>query len=247
MNTTAALGALFLAARPSAAWLPARPWNGLTVLDTYGCQGGAGMGYHLAGYRVLSLDNAPQPRNPLAFVQADAVRFIAEYGHLFDLLHASPPCQRYTRCQKIRGREHPDLIAPTREAMQGTGRPRVIENVEEARDQLREPVMLCGAAFGLRTYRHRLFEPGGGLTITPPQHPVHTAPLAKMGRPVADGEFMHVVGNFSNVPLARSAAVMGMPWATRDGLREAVPPAYTELIGRQAAAQTGAGAGAVAA
>ncbi|MEV0187510.1 SAM-dependent methyltransferase [Kitasatospora purpeofusca] len=205
------------------------------------------MGYHLAGYRVLSLDNIPQPRNPLAFLQADAVAFITEYGHLFDLLHASPPCQRYTRCQKIQGREHPDLIAPTRTAMQSTGRPRVIENVEEARDQLRDPVMLCGAAFRLRTYRHRLFEPGGGLTITPPHHPVHTAPLAKMGRPVLPGEFMHVVGNFSNVPLARSEAVMGMPWASRDGLREAIPPAYTELIGRQAAEQARAAARAVAA
>ncbi|MEV0187174.1 SAM-dependent methyltransferase [Kitasatospora purpeofusca] len=211
----------------------------MTVLDAYGCQGGAGMGYHLAGYRVLSLDKEPQPRNPFAFVQADALAFITEFGHLFDLLHASPPCQRYTRCQKIQGREHPDLIAPTRTAMQATGRPWVIENVEEARSELRDPVMLCGAAFGLRTYRHRLFEPGGGLTITPPQHPVHTASLAKMGRPVADGEFMHVVGNFSNVSLARSDAVMGMPWATRDGLREAIPPAYTQLIGRQAVAQTG--------
>ncbi|MFF2044025.1 SAM-dependent methyltransferase [Kitasatospora sp. NPDC058170] len=200
------------------------------------------MGYHLAGYRVLSVDIDPQPRNPLAFLQADAVAFIAEYGHLFDLQHGSPPCQRYTRCQKIRGREHPDLIGPTRTAMQSTGRPWVIENVEEARSELRDPVMLCGAAFGLRTYRHRAFESGGGLTIVPPQHPAHTAPLAKMGRPVADGEFMHVVGNFSNVPLARSPQVMGMPWASRDGLREAIPPAYTELIGRQAAAQVPAGA-----
>ncbi|MER6298576.1 SAM-dependent methyltransferase [Kitasatospora sp. NPDC001539] len=201
------------------------------------------MGYHLAGYRVLSLDNAPQPRNPLAFLQADAVQFIREHGHLFDFVHASPPCQRYTRCQKIRRREHPDLIAPTRAALQSTGRPWVIENVEEARAELHDPVLLCGTMFGLRTYRHRLFEPGGGLALAPPDHPVHTAPNAKMGRPVAEGEFMHVVGNFSNVPLARSAAVMGMPWATRDGLREAIPPAYTELIGRQAAAQLGVAPG----
>ncbi|MFG3050928.1 SAM-dependent methyltransferase [Kitasatospora sp. NPDC048239] len=213
----------------------------MTVLDTYGCQGGAGMGYWLAGYDVLSVDIADQPRNPFAFIQADAVQFIADHGHLFDLLHASPPCQRYTRCQKIRGREHPDLIAPTRAALEATGRPWVIENVEEARPELRDPVMLCGAAFGLRTYRHRLFEPGGGLAIAPPPHPAHNASNAKMGRPVADGEFMHVVGNFSNVPLARSEAVMGMPWATRDGLREAIPPAYTRLIGHQAATQLTAG------
>ncbi|MFE7559063.1 SAM-dependent methyltransferase [Kitasatospora sp. NPDC057500] len=204
------------------------------------------MGYHLAGYDVLSVDIAPQPRNPFAFIQADAIAFIAGHGHLFDLLHASPPCQRYTRCQKIRGREHPDLIAPTRTALETAGRPWVIENVEEAAPELRDPVVLCGAAFGLRTYRHRAFETSG-FTISPPPHPAHAAPLAKMGRPVADHEFMHVVGNFSNVPLARSEAVMGMPWASRDGLREAIPPAYTELIGRQAAAQTGVRPAALAA
>ncbi|MFD9692004.1 SAM-dependent methyltransferase [Kitasatospora sp. NPDC059088] len=198
------------------------------------------MGYYLAGYNVLGIDLTDQPRYPFAFVQAEAVAFIAEYGHLFDLAHGSPPCQRYTRCQKIRRREHPDLIAPTRAALETTGRPWVIENVEEARAELRDPVMLCGAAFGLHTYRHRLFEPGG-LAIAPPPHPEHTAPNAKMGRPVGEGEFMHVVGNFSNVPLARSEAVMGMPWATRDGLREAIPPAYTQLIGRQAAQHLGRG------
>ncbi|MGY0463286.1 SAM-dependent methyltransferase [Kitasatospora sp. cg17-2] len=226
--------------RPSADRLPARPWNGMTVLDAYCCQGGAGMGYWLAGYDVLGVDLTGQPRYPFRFVQGDAVAFITEHGHGFDFVHASPPCQAQSLTWRINKREHPRLIAPTRTALEGTGRPWVIENVTEARDDLRDPVTLCGTMFGLRTYRHRLFEPGGGLTITPPQHPEHTAPNAKMGRPVADGEFMHVVGNFSDVPLARSEAVMGMPWATRDGLREAIPPAYTRFIGHQAARQHGA-------
>ncbi len=229
-----ALPVLAPGARPAAGWLPTRPWNGLTVLDAFCCQGGASMGYHLAGYRVLGIDNAQQPRYPFEFVQGDAVEFIARHGYRFDLVAGSPPCQRYSLTQKIRGNDHPDLIAPTREAMRSTGRPYIIENVEEARGELITPVMLCGATFGLRTYRHRLFETGGGLHLGQPQHPVHGARVAKMGRPVAEGEFMHVVGNFSNVPLARSPEVMGMPWASRDGLREAIPPAYTELIGRQA-------------
>jgi DNA (cytosine-5)-methyltransferase 1 len=54
-----------------------------------------------------------------------------------------------------------------------------------------------------------------------------------------DGEFLHIVGNFSGVPLARE--VMGMPWASREGLREAVPPAYTEHIGRALIKQLTAG------
>ena len=218
--------------------LPDRPANGLRVLDLFCCQGGAAMGYHLAGFDVTGVDLAPQPRYPFSFHQGDALAYLAAHGAGFDLIHASPPCQRYTNAQKIRGNEHPDLVAPLRELLTALGRPYVIENVPGS--PLLGPVELCGSMFGLRTYRHRLFEtsfPVGAL-----HHPRHLAPNAKMGRPVSDGEFMHIVGNFSNVPLARQ--VMGMPWATRDGLREAIPPAYTAHIATAflAAARTGVAA-----
>ncbi|GHH71376.1 hypothetical protein GCM10018781_32580 [Kitasatospora indigofera] len=231
--------------RPAAAWLPARPWNGLTVLDAYCCQGGAGMGYYLAGYNVLGIDKDPQPRYPFAFIQGDAVEFIARHGHHFGFVHGSPPCQGYSGTQKIQGNDHPDLIAPTREAMESTGRPWVIENVSGAVPELRNPQMLCGVIVGLETYRHRYFETSPGFTLTVPDHPVHTVPQAKMGRPVPPGHFGHYVGNFSGVPRARQ--VMRVPWMNRDGIRESIPPAYTELIGRQAAAHIGAATGALAA
>jgi DNA (cytosine-5)-methyltransferase 1 len=64
-----------------------------------------------------------------------------------------------------------------------------------------------------------------------PQHRKHDYPTAKMGRPATADQFIHVVGNFSGVAHARAA--MGVPWMTRDELREAVPPAYTEFVGRQ--------------
>ncbi|GAA1101767.1 SAM-dependent methyltransferase [Kitasatospora arboriphila] len=204
--------------------LPARPANGLRVLDLFCCQGGAGTGYRLAGFDVTGIDITPQPRYPFAFHQDDALAYVAEHGTEYDLIHASPPCQRYTNAQRIQGNTHPDLIEPLRGLLVSTGRPYIIENVPGA--PLLDPVELCGSMFGLRTYRHRLFEtsfPAGAL-----HHPRHLAPNAKMGRPVRDGENMHIVGNFSNVPLARD--VMGMPWATRDGLREAIPPAYTAHI-----------------
>jgi DNA (cytosine-5)-methyltransferase 1 len=207
--------------------MTATPGNGLRVLDLFCCQGGAGMGYRLAGFDVTGVDTAPQPRYPFAFIQADALDYLAAHGRDFDLVHASPPCQRYTRAQQIQGREHPDLIAPLRALLRATGRPYVIENVPGA--PLLDAVELCGSMFGLRTYRHRLFETSFPLGVR--HHPRHLAPNAKMGRPVGDGEFMHIVGNFSNVPLART--VMGMPWASRDGLREAVPPAYTRHVAAQ--------------
>ncbi|MFF2399113.1 DNA cytosine methyltransferase [Streptomyces goshikiensis] len=203
--------------------------NGPRVLDLFCCQGGASMGYRLAGFDVVGVDLAPQPRYPFRFVQADAISFVREHGADFDFIHASPPCQRYSLAQRIQNREHPDLIGPIREVLEATGRPWVIENVEEAAAELHSPVTLCAATFGMRTYRHRLFETGGGFTLAPPLHQPHTAPLTKMGRPRAQGHFAHYVGNFSGVQDARSD--MQVPWMNRDGIRECIPPAYTKYIG----------------
>lgn len=195
------------------------------LLDLFCCAGGASMGYHLAGFDVVGVDIDPQPHYPFDFHQADAMTFDLRG---FDFIAASPPCQAYTLCQRIRDNEHPDLVAPTRERLKAAGVPYVIENVPGA--PLVNPIELCGAMFGLRTYRHRLFE--CSFPMQAPPHPEHVAPVRKMGRPVKDGEFMHVVGNFSGVQQARE--VMGIKWMVRDELREAIPPTYTEFIGRAA-------------
>lgn len=197
------------------------------LLDLFCCQGGASKGYADAGFEVVGVDIRYQQHYPYEFHQNDALAFLWSHGRLFDAAHASPPCQAHSNAQKIMGNTHPDLIAPTREALREWGKPFVIENVPGA--PLIDPVELCGAMFGLETYRHRLFETNWKLTA--PAHPEHVARTTKMGRPPRDGEYMHVVGNFSGVDRARE--VMGMPWANRDGLREAIPPTYTEFIGRQ--------------
>ncbi|MFF2470552.1 SAM-dependent methyltransferase [Streptomyces sp. NPDC058066] len=204
----------------------------LRLLDGYCCQGGAGKGYSDAGFEVTGVDKDAQPRYPYAFHQADAIEFIREFGARFDFIHTSPPCQHDTDCQRIRGNAHPDLIAPTRNALNATGRPWVMENVRGAAAKLREPVMLCGTMFGLKTYRHRYFETGGGFTLTPPEHPEHTVPQAKMGRPVPPGYYGQYVGNFSGVQQARD--ILNVPWMNRDGIRECIPPAYTQFIGQAA-------------
>ncbi|MFZ4240729.1 SAM-dependent methyltransferase [Streptomyces murinus] len=205
------------------------------LLDLFCCQGGAAKGYADAGFDVTGVDIAPQPRYPYRFVQADAIAYALEHGAEFDFIHASPPCQHDTACQRIQGNTHPDLIAPTRTALEAAGRPWVLENVSGALPKLRGPVMLCGQMFHLANYRHRFFETGGGLTLAQPDHPVHLVPQAKMGRPVPDGHYGQFVGNFSGVGLARR--VLGVPWMNRDGIRECIPPAYTQWIGRAALTQ----------
>lgn len=196
------------------------------LLDTYCGQGGASEGYSRAGFTVVGVDLHPQPNYPFDFHQGDAIEFIRDHGHEFDAIVASPPCQAFTLAQRIQQRKHPDLIAETRHALMGTGLPWVIENVEGA--PLRQDVLLCGAMFsGLRTYRHRVFE--SSVPLAQPEHPAHTIRTTKMGRPPREGEFMHIVGNFSGVAEARKA--MGIDWMTRDGLREAIPPAFTQYVG----------------
>ena len=218
---------------------------GSLLLDLFCCQGGAAAGYAAAGFEVIGVDLAPQPRYPYRFVQADALAYLHNLITIgaigaFSAVHASPPCQRKTKCQKIQGREHPALIGPTRELLQQTGLPWVIENVVpegEDDDPLIDPVLLCGAMFGLHTYRHRLFESNMGLTV--PAHPPHTAATVKMGRPIRSGDFYHAVGNFSNVPYVR--ADLGTPWMSRDGLRECIPPTNARHIGHTLLAHVAGG------
>ncbi len=197
----------------------------LKALDLFCCAGGASMGLHLAGFDVVGVDIEKQRHYPFPFFRADALTFPLSG---FDFIWASPPCQAHTLCQRIQKNDHPELIAPIRKRLIASGLPWCIENVVGA--PLVDPIELCGAMFGLRTYRHRLFE--CSFPIDAPAHPRHVAPVRKMGRPPRDGEFIHVVGNFSNVKLAREA--MGIDWMPRDKLREAIPPAYAEYIGRAA-------------
>lgn len=213
------------------------------ALDLYCCQGAASRGYELAGFEVMAgVDIDPQPKYPYRFVQCDAIEYLTRAlnspswrFHAPALIHAAPPCQAKTKCQKIQGREHPKLIGPTRELLIATGIPYVIENVvPENRalddDPLKDPIMLCGAMFpGLNTYRHREFE--SNLPIVAPPDPWHGHATVKMGRPLKDGDWYHAVGNFSNVPYVKRN--MGVDWMTRDGVRECTPPVYTEFLGRQ--------------
>lgn len=184
------------------------------------------MGYSRAGFEVVGVDIEPQPRYPFEFHQADALAVLDRFAGEFDAIHASPPCQAHSNAQRIQGRTHVDLIEPVRELLKASGKLYVIENVPGA--PLVNPVKLVGSSFDLGTMRPRLFECNFDVpfALAPPPAAGH----AKMGRNPKPGELMHVVGNFTNVAAARRA--MGIDWMTRDGLREAIPPAYTEYLGK---------------
>jgi len=201
------------------------------------------MGYHQAGFDVVGVDIKSQPRFPFEFVQAEALEYLSQHGHEFDLIHASPPCQGYSRLRHLpwlRDRVYPLLIPVTRLALQATGRPWVIENVSDA------PLtggVLCGAALGLSISRHRRFESSHLLLFPPcPGHEALAHGGATMGTKYrSSGGIMGVrVGNQSQTPgighnagWRTAAAMMGIDWMTRDELTQALPPAYTRWIGQQ--------------
>jgi len=186
------------------------------------------MGYHRAGFDVVGVDIQPQPHYPFEFHQADALEFLAVHGHEFDVIHASPPCQGYSKMRHLpwlKHREYPLLIGAVRDAMIGIGRPWVIENVATAPLHGGE---LCGLALGLPVLRHRRFE-SSHLILFPsrPGHPVLFAGKNQMSHRGRKGGIMGVLpGNDPRVAL-------GCEWMTTREARQAIPPAYTEWIGRQ--------------
>jgi DNA (cytosine-5)-methyltransferase 1 len=212
----------------------------MRLADLFCCEGGASTGYAEAGFEVVGFDLEPQPNYPFEFVQLDVMTldpFEDLFGN-FDAVHASPPCQRFSDLAKrnANGDDWPDLVEPTRALLVASGLPYVIENVEGA--PLHDPVVLCGTMFPeLRVIRHRLFETNWGLTA-PAQHPKHPLVFthdkrkAHYGKLDQDTSFVQVTGG-GNATLANKRAAMGMPWASGHGCNEAIPPAYSEFIGRQ--------------
>lgn len=152
------------------------------LLDIYCCGGGAGYGYEQAGFDVTGVDKFPQPKHRGKFILSDAIEYLKAHWREYDAVHASPPCQAYNMASmqfRKAGKEYCDLIEPTRKALIETGLPYIIENVPGS--PLINPVELCGTMFGMKTYRHRLFE--SNIDLIAPYHPEHIAPNAKMGRP----------------------------------------------------------------
>lgn len=208
------------------------------LLDLFCGAGGAAMGYSRAGFEVVGVDINPQPHYPFTFVQADALSYFEDHWMFYDAYHASPPCQRYSTCQWIPGRDlssYPDLVKAVRESFMfaddSEAAPWVIENVPTA--PLQTCLMLCGTMFGLQCFRHRNFESNTLLWNIP--HVKHTARInqdaSKRLAYYSKSGMVTVAGHLFNTEAGRKA--MDIDWMSHSELAEAIPPAYTEYIGRQ--------------
>jgi DNA (cytosine-5)-methyltransferase 1 len=223
------------------------------LLDTFCGAGGCSVGYARAGFDVVGVDIVHQPHHPAhalfsggsyEFHQGDALSFLAEHGHQFDVIHASPPCQGYMNLGAVnkslgRSYEHVQLIAETRRLLLEVGRPYVIENVEDARADLWQPIRICGTGLDRPLRRHRLFESNVPLSGVPCAHDRYTEAKYWTGWTKGQGRYsstvVQVYGNGGG--REQWGPAMGIDWMTPDEMCEAIPPAYTEHIGRQIIAQ----------
>lgn len=205
------------------------------LLDLFCCAGGAGVGYSRAGFDVYGVDIAKQPDYPFYFHQGDALEYLRKHGHKYDAAHASPPCQFSSALTKgtNKGREYVNLIPETRALLEEIGIPYVIENVQGS--DLRRDMTLCGEMFDLGVLRHRYFELGN-WTADPPAHKPHRGRVRgwRHGE-YFDGPYLAVYGDGGGKgSVAEWQVAMGIDWTdSRKHLAEAIPPAYTEFIGRQ--------------
>ncbi len=201
------------------------------LLDLFCGAGGAGEGYSRAGFEVVGVDINPQPHYPFEFHQADALEYPLNG---FDVIHASPPCQRYTSLTQHHGKadKHPDLVGDTRAVLCESGVRYVIENVIGA--PLVQPIMLCGSSFGLPLRRHRFFESDVFLFEKECRH----EEMPKRFRVYDHGKWyttwcVPVYGHGGGKADEHWPEARGIAWMTRRELCEATPPAYTEWIGKQ--------------
>lgn len=196
------------------------------------------MGYHRAGFEVVCVDHKPQKHYPFAFHFADAFAFAEKHGHEFDVIHASPPCQRYARISYVHGTKdnHPDFLPQTRSMLQQSGKAYILENVNDA--EMPEAFVLCGSLFCLgalcadgqwkQLRRHRKFESTITVLTSNCQHDGEPIGVYGQGGPQRAKRNRGYMGSFAERKVA-----MGIDWMTNAELSQAIPPAYTEWIGLQ--------------
>lgn len=217
-------------------------------LDLFCGGGGCAKGYHDAGFEVVGIDI--QKRNyPYEFIQADVMEVLEdeEFVREFDFIHASPPCQHYSKLKNLSNNieaweeRHPNLIGPVREKLkyynEKYGIHYVMENVVGS--PLINPIKLCGSQFpNMFTQRPRLFE--SNIKLNEPNIPVTSMGTGKLNTISPTGA-VSICGNQplkglteEQTRLYYAIAIGGdCSWMTLEELTQCVPPCYTKYIGQQ--------------
>lgn len=221
----------------------------MNLLDVYSGTGLAAIGYHESGFEVTGVDIQDKPRYPFKHIQADALEILKDLAFVrqFDAIHASPPCQAFTPStaqQRANGKTYPNLIEVTRDLLNKTGLPWIMENVPNA--PVRKDLILRGDMFGLNVWKTRIFEFGGGFWMMQPSRPTRVGS-------VKNGDYVSIFGKggyrkYTKMevgwrPKCDQGSIiktwhyaMGIPQEFgpfKDvEISEGIPPAYTKYIGQ---------------
>lgn len=194
------------------------------------------MGLHRAGFNVTGVDIELQPRYPFEFIRHDAFHVAEVPLQQFDLIWASPPCQGRTAYKR-----RPNHVAPVdtdggiariRRALDIRRIPYIIENVPGA--PLLNPFTLCGSMFGLDVRRHRIFETSFPVTAPACRHELQRGSYPQATNRANRRRTVEV--GVWRIPLEVQQRAMGVDWMQLEELSQAIPPAYSEFIGRAALA-----------
>ena len=220
----------------------------MKAIDLFCGAGGVGMGLHQAGFEVEGYDIKAQPRYPFLFHLGDALA--ADLSGA-DFVWASPPCQAHTAMKTMHNaKPHLDLIPATRDKLEKWGGPYIIENVVGA--PLKNPVLLCGTMFDLgwedaELRRHRIFESNIPLVGGACKHG-NRATIGVYGGHLRNRKRARTIGVYgegrdsvrkfdkgvADFTVEEGRKAMGIGWMTIAELCQAIPPAYSQYLGKQA-------------
>lgn len=219
------------------------------LLDLFCGAGGAGEGYVRAGFDVTGVDLYPQPENPHRFIQADWCEYLKEHGGEYDVIHASPVCKGYANLNSWGRVTHKREIPLVREQLLRIGKPYVIENIHSAKWDMIDPIQVCGSPFGLRVRRHRMFESSLNLISSGCDHGWQDADQIYLRRgryskptptgvcPNTGGSQLFQPGTLKSMNRERERELrsegMGIDWMSWEPLTQAIPPRFTQFLGRQ--------------
>lgn len=222
----------------------------MRLLDLFCKAGGAAVGYNRAGFdEIVGVDIQPQARYPFQFILGNALEYLVQHGHEFDAIHASPPCQAFSSMKGMwNAKPHDDLLTPIRTLLIATDKPYVIENVPGA--PMENYIWLCGSMFGLGSHdaelrRHRWFEIHPAMIWLRPPCGHHWKSRTNTvlshggnGGSRTVGVYGHSGGhsirdNTQGFSKEERQQAMGIDWMLGDELAQAIPPAYTEFIGKR--------------
>lgn len=196
------------------------------LLDLCCGEGLASWGYWRSGCfsEIVGVDIDPKfsDRYSFDFVCADAMTLDYDFLLQFDFIHASPPCQAYSKITPDKS-IHPRLIAPMHHMLFATGKPYVIENVEGSGQELRPNLVMDGGAFNLPIKRIRYFH------VSMLQKPIRLISSAAAsqhphGAQMTRSELIAAFG------LADFVSTRGLAHLTCDGIEQGIPPIKTAWI-----------------